>query len=220
MYGKYNVEKWDEAIDSVNALHQQQMEALFSRSDTTFSSQSVRGQILHVMSFNFDLQLYLTLTEEEHVNQYGLLETASKDLLRGIATLGQGKLPQELFPDERLKAILKEVQTLVKKQFPDYTWAVDHISHYRDMKLVTFAVDRVAQSLIVSFPVFIKDYRQPSLAMYEIESVPVPIPDKNIKVNSCSQIKIHKPYIAAGEDYYIQLCMTELIMCKSISYTV
>ena len=49
--------------------------------------------------------------------------------------------------------------------------------------------------------------------MYEIESVPIPIPDKNTKVNSYSQIKIHKPYVAMGEDYYIQLCMTELIMC-------
>ena len=55
--------------------------------------------------------------------------------------------------------------------------------------------------------------------MYEIESVPVPIPDKNTKANSYSQIKIHSPYIAVSEDCYTQLCMTELIMCKSIRYT-
>ena len=71
--------------------------------------------MLDAMSFNFDLQLYLTLTEEEHVNQYCLLEMASKDHPRGIATLGQGRLPQELFPDKRLKVILKEVETIVKK---------------------------------------------------------------------------------------------------------
>ena len=71
--------------------------------------------MLDAISFNFDLQLYLTLTEEECVNQYGLLEIASKDLLRGITTLRQGRLPQELFPDQRLKAILKDVQTMVKK---------------------------------------------------------------------------------------------------------
>ena len=96
-------------IDTVNALHQRQteMETLLSRTDMAYSSQSIRGQMLDAMSFNFDSQLYLTLTEKEHVNQYSLLETASKDLLRGIATLGQGRLPQELFPDQRLKAILK-----------------------------------------------------------------------------------------------------------------
>ena len=85
--------------------------------------------MLDAMSFNFDLQLYLTLTEEEHVNQYSLLETASKDLLRGVATLGQSRLPWELFPDQRLKAILKEVQTMKKKQYPDYILAMDHMSH-------------------------------------------------------------------------------------------
>ena len=158
MYGKYSVKTLDEVIDTVNTLHQRQteIETLFSRSDMTFSSQSIRGHMLDAMSFNFDLQLYLTLTEREHVNQYSLLEAAGKDLLRGIATLGQGRLPQELFPDQRLKVILKEVQTMVKKQYPDYILATDHISHYRDMKLVTFAVDRMAHSLIVSFPVFIK----------------------------------------------------------------
>ena len=144
MYAKYNVKTLDEVIDTVNALHQRQteIETLFSRSDMTFSLQSIRGQMLGAMSFNFDLQLYLTLTEEEHVNQYSLLEAASKELLRGIATLGQGRLPQESFPDQRLKAILKEVQPLVKKQYPDYILATDHISHYRDMKLLTFAVAR------------------------------------------------------------------------------
>ena len=159
MHGKYNVKALDEVIDTLNALHQRQteIETLFSRSDMTFSSQSIRGQMLVAMSFNFDLQLYLTLTEEEHVNHYSLLEAASKDLLRGIATLGQDRLPQELFPNQKLKAIFKEVQMMVKKQYQDYILAADHISHYRGMQLATFAVDRVAHPIIVSFSVFIKD---------------------------------------------------------------
>ena len=95
MYGKYNVKTLDEVIGTINALHQRQteIETHFSRNDMTFSSQSIRGKMLDAMSFNFDLQLYLTLTEEEHVNQYSLLVAASKGLLRGIATLGQGRLP-------------------------------------------------------------------------------------------------------------------------------
>ena len=50
---------------------------------------------------------------------------------------------------------------MVMKQYPDHILATDHISHYRDKKWVTFAVDSVAHSLIVSFPVFIKDYDSP-----------------------------------------------------------
>ena len=107
---------------------------------------------------------------------------------------------------------------MVKKQYPDYELAATHISHYHDMKMVTFAVDQQTHSLIVVFPAFIKDYKQPPLALFEIESVPVPIRDKNKLADSFSQVVIEKPYLAAGKDYYIQLHMTELAMCKDIQY--
>ena len=68
------------------------------------------------------------------------------------------------------------------------------------------------------FPAFIKDYKQPPLALFEIESVLVPIQDENKLAVSFSQVVIEKPYIAAGKDYYIQLRMTELAMCKNIRY--
>ena len=98
---------------------------------------------------------------------------------------------------------------MVKKQDPDYELAATHISHYHDMKMVIFAVDQETHSLIVVFPAFIKDYKQPPLALFEIESVPVPIKDKNKQVDSYSQVVVEKPYIAAGKDYYIQLHMTD-----------
>ena len=96
MYGKYNVKTLDEVINTINALHQRQteIETLFSRSDMTFSSQYIRGQMLDVMSFNFYLQLYLTLIEDEHVNQYSLLKAASKDLLRGVAIWDREDCPR------------------------------------------------------------------------------------------------------------------------------
>ena len=105
---------------------------------------------------------------------------------------------------------------MVKKQYPDYELAATHISHYPDMKMVTFAVDQQMHSLIVVFPASIKDYKQPPLALFEIESVPVPIKDRNKQADSYSEVVIEKPYIAVGKDYYIQLCMTELTMCKNI----
>ena len=68
----------------------------------------------------------------------------------------------------------------------------------------------------MTFPAFIKNDKQPPLSLYEIETVPVPILDKNVKANSYSQIRIEKSYIAAGTDYYIQIRISELLMCKSI----
>ena len=113
---------------------------------------------------------------------------------------------------------MTEVDKMVKKNYTDYELAANHISHYRDIELVTFSANRVTYSLIVTFPVFIKDFKQPPLSPFEIETVPVPIPDKNRQADSYSQVRIHKSYIAAGMDFYIQIRMTEMLKCKSIGY--
>ena len=107
---------------------------------------------------------------------------------------------------------------MVQKGHPNYALAAEHISHYTDMKLVTFAVDQQTHSLIVTFPVFIQDFRRPPLALFEIETVPVPIPDENAKADSYTQVQVEKPYIAVGAEYYIELRMTEMIMCRSIRF--
>ena len=115
--------------------------------------------------------------------------------------------------------MLKEVRSMIRKQFPDYELADNSILHYRDMKLVTFSIDRETHSLIILFPVFVKDFHQPLLKLYEVDTVAVPIPDRNCKADSYTKVRINKPYLVAGDDYYIQLKMTELVMCKSIRYT-
>ena len=143
---------------------------------------------------------------------------AARDFLDGIAIVTQGRLPRTLISDNQLREILGKVDATVKRYYPDYVLAATHISHYRDMKMVTFAVDQQAHSLIVTFPAFIKNYKQPPLSLYEVETVPVPIIDKNVRANSYSQVRIEKSYIAAGTDYYIQLRISELLMSKSIRY--
>ena len=52
--------------------------------------------------------------------------------------------------------MLKEVRSMIRKQFPDYELADNSILHYHDMTLVTFSIDRETHSLIISFPVFVK----------------------------------------------------------------
>ena len=117
------------------------------------------------MKFGFDLQMYMKVSDDEHVKQLQVLECSSKDVIRGITWLSQGRLPQEFFSDSRLQSIISEVETMVHKEHPKYALAAEHVSHYRDMKLVTFAVDQQTHSLIVTFPVFIQDYRRPPLSL-------------------------------------------------------
>ena len=156
------------------------------------------------MKFGFDLQMYMKVSDE-HMKQLQVIEHSSKDVIRCITMFSQVRLPQEFFSDSQLMEILSEVQEMVQKGYPNYTLAAEHISHYRDMKLVTFAVDQQTHSLIVTFPVFIQDYRRPPLSLFEIETVPVPIADENEKADSYSQVNMEKPYIAVGTEYYIEL---------------
>ena len=102
-----------------------------------------------------------------------------------------------------------------QKRYPDYVLAIPQTSSYYDMRLVTFGIDELDR-LVVCFPIFVKDFSRESMTLYQIETVPVPIVDENLEANSYSQVIINNPYIATNDDYYIQLVMEELFMCKQI----
>ena len=72
------------------------------------------------------------------------------------------------------------------------------------MKLVTFGIDN-QKNLIVQFPAFVQPYTQKGLIMYQIETVPVPILDRNEQAHSYTELKIEKPYIALNKETYITL---------------
>ena len=215
MYGKYSVESLNKVIDTLNSLHDKHTELEKLVTTKMFTEVESMGDAL---DYSVELQLFLAMAQEEHVTKYKEVFKAGKELLDAIAILSQRRLPRSLFPDQRIEGILAQVDKMVRLRYPDYELAANHISHYRDMELVTFSVDRITHSLVVTFPVFIKDYKQPPLSLFEIETVPVPIPDRNKQADSYSQVRIQKNFIAAGMDYYIQIRMTEMLMCKSIGY--
>ena len=59
-------------------------------------------------------------------------------------------------------------------------------------------------------------YTQQPLILYQLETVPVPIVDKNTKANSYSEILVKKPYIALNLETYINILQHELATCKRI----
>ena len=215
MYGRYNLKSLRGIINTINALHKKQnhFEWAVKQKDFNF-----RKSDMNAVNYNFEVMMYLKNVREEHVVTYREAVKATRDVLDGIAIVTQGRLPRALISDNQLREILGKVDAMVKRNYPDYVLAAKHISHYRDIKMVTFSVDQQAHSLILTFPAFIKNYKQPPLSLYEVETVPVPIIDKNVKADSYSQVRIEKSYIAAGTDYYIQLRISELLMCKSIRH--
>ena len=107
---------------------------------------------------------------------------------------------------------------LVQKEHPDYVLAIRKLSDYYDMKLVTFAVDRDGD-LVIVFPAFFQLFNRLPMSLYKLETVKVPIFDRNSKADSYSEIQTSKPYIAFNKDYYIQLRIQELRQCKLMHQT-
>ena len=136
---------------------------------------------------------------------------------RAIRVLSKGYLPISLLPPSKLEKILREVRIAIAKSNKDYDLVSTRLYLYYDMKLVTFGIDN-QRNLIVQFPVFVQPYTQKRLIMYQIETVPVPILDKNEQVHSYTELKIEKQYIALNEETYITLHTQELKMCKKIGY--
>ena len=56
------------------------------------------------------------------------------------------------------------------------------------------------------------------LTLYQVETVLVPIVDSGNKIQSYTQLKIEKAYIALNNETYITICPQELSNCKRIAY--
>ena len=85
------------------------------------------------------------------------------------------------------------------------------------MKLVTFGID-YKKNLIIQLPIFVQPYMQTKLTLYQIETVPVPILDASSKIQSYTQLKIEKPYIALNDETYSSIHSEELNNSKRIGY--
>ena len=137
------MESLNKVIDTLNLLHDKQTELEKLVTTKMFTEVESIGDAL---DYSVELQLFLAMAQEEHVTKCKEVFKAGKELLDAIAILSQRRLPSSLFPDQRIKGILAQVDKMVRLRYPDYELAANHISHYRDMELVTFSVDRITHS--------------------------------------------------------------------------
>ena len=117
----------------------------------------------------------------------------------------------------KLQEILAEVKKTLQITNPDYDLVLDGLHLYYDMWLVTFGIDKDL-NLIIQFPVFIQPYTQRPLILYQLETVPVPVLDKNTQAQSYRQLQVRKPYISLNSETYISLRQQELRSCKRNGY--
>ena len=113
-------------------------------------------------------------------------------------------MPNTLLTPVKLQEILMEVRKMLQVTNPDYDLMIDQIHLFYDVPLVTFGIEK-DRNLIIQFPVFVQPYTQKPLVLYQLETVPIPILDQNIKAHSYTQLQITKLYIALNSETYISL---------------
>ena len=126
-------------------------------------------------------------------------------------------MPNTLLTPVKLQEVLMKVRKTLPVTNPDYNLVIDQIHLYYDMPLVTFGIDK-DRNLIIQFPVFVQPYTQKPLVLYQLETVPIPILDRNVKAHSYIHLQIKNPYIALNAETYISLRQQELRTCKIIGY--
>ena len=134
-----------------------------------------------------------------------------------VRVFAKGYLPSTLIKPAKLQEILTEVKKTLQITNPDYDLVLDRLHLYYDMLLITFSIDK-DMNPIIQFPVFIQPYTQKPLILYQLETVPITILDKNTKAQSYMHLQIRKPYIALNSETYISLRQQELRSCKRIGY--
>ena len=128
--------------------------------------------------------------------------------ISAISVLAKGYLPNTLITPKKLQEILSEVKKSQLITNQDYTLVLDRLHLYYDMQLATFGIDS-NMNLVIQFPVFIQSYMQKPLILYQLETVPVPVFDQNIKAQSYMHLRIQKTYIALNLETYISLRQQE-----------
>ena len=217
MYGVYNSDMLKNLIDTVH-----RMQNFTTWNEKTFAGKLHDWMELYshdegVYQYAINSVLSLTTVREKYVKMYGRFIEELKLYSKAIQVLSKGYLPISLLPPSKLEKILKEVRIAIARSNKDYNLVLTRLYLYYDMKLVTFGIDK-QRNLIVQFPIFVHPYTQKRLIMYQIETFPVPILDKNEQVQSYTELKIEKPYIALNEETYITLHAQKLKMCKKIGY--
>ena len=218
MYGKYNS---DTLMELVNMVHQ--MQNVTTRKEKVFVSEmnewlKCKLEDIHSeFDYSIDAVLFLTMVKENYVRMYEKFIKELKSYSKTIRILSKGYLPITLITPSKLEAILQQVQLAITKSNQDHEIVLNRLYLYYDMKLVTFGID-YQKNLIIQFPVFVQPYTQRKLTLYQVKTVSVPILDASNKVQSYTQLKIEKPYIALNDETYIFICPQELHNCKKIGY--
>ena len=194
MYGIYNAETLEKLIKTVHGIHNttSSHERLFAGEHNASTFRTLSAHYLGLQYYSTNSLLYLRIIRDKYVALYRELLTQLHTYVSTIRVQAKGYLPNTLIKPAKLQEILTEVKKTLQITNPDYDLLLDRLHLYYDMPLITFSVDK-DMKLIIQFPVFVQPYTQKPLILYQLQTVPIPILDKNTKAKSYTICKLENP---------------------------
>ena len=182
MYGIYNAETLEKLIQTVPEIHNvtSSHEKLFAEEHDHSLFRILYTDALGMQQYATNSLLFLRIIQDKYISLYRELITQLHTYISAIRVLAKGYLPNTLITPKKLQEILSQVKNSLLTTNPDYTLVLDRLHLYYDMQLVTFGIDS-NMNLVIQFPIFIQPYTQKPLILYQLETVPVPVLDQNIK---------------------------------------
>ena len=217
MYGIYNVEMLEKLIKTVHKIHNttSSHEKLFAGEYNHSIFRILYTHSLGLQHYSTSSLLYFRIIQDKYISLYRELITQLHTYVSAIRILAKRYLPNTLIKPDKLQEILTEVKNSLHITNPDYTLVLERLHLYYDMQLITFGIDK-DMNLVIQVPVFIQPYTQKPLVLYQLETVPVPILDRNNEAQSYMHLQVRKPYIALNSETYISLRHQELRSSKRI----
>ena len=211
VYGIYNAETLEKLLKTVHDIHNttSSHEKLFAEEHNHSIFRILYTHSLGLQQYSTNSLLYLRIIHDKYISLYRELITQLCTYVSAIRILAKGFLYNTLIKPSKLQETLSEVEKSLQITKPDYDLVLDRLHLYYDMQLVTFGIEK-DMNLFIQFPVFIQPYTQKPLILYQLETVPVPILDKNTKAQSYRNLHVRKPYITLNSETYISLRQQEL----------
>ena len=161
MYGVYNAEMLERFINTVHHIHNttSSHERLFAGQQSSLTLRSLYANALGLQHYSINSLLYLRTMQDKYIALYRELIAKLYIYATSIRILAKGYLQITLITPSKLREILSDVKTTIRKTNPHYDLVIDRLPLYYNMQLVTFGING-NKNLIVQFLVFIQPYTQ------------------------------------------------------------
>ena len=144
MYGVYNAETLEKLSNTVHNIHNTTSlhEGLFAGQQSSLTLRSLYVNSLGLHHYSINSMLYLRTVHDKYIALYRELITQLCVYISAIRILAKGYIPISLVTPSKLREILNEVKTSIRKTNPDYDLVIDRLHLYYDMQLVTFGINK------------------------------------------------------------------------------